>query len=68
MAALGTKPIRPSGMIELGDPELLELDMRSAASYWDIPIPIGRRDRRSGLTKRRQWEIEAAMQHDLAGA
>jgi len=35
------------------------MGMSQAAEYWGIPVSIGRRDRRSGIKKRRQEEIEA---------
>jgi DNA (cytosine-5)-methyltransferase 1 len=38
---------------------LLRMDMRQAAAYWNVAVPIGKRDRKSGAKKRRQWEIEA---------
>lgn len=57
--ALGVEPIRPKEILELGDPELLRMDMSKAANYWGIPISIGRRDRKSGAKKRKQEEIES---------
>lgn len=59
--ALGVKPTRPSVAIALGDDDLLRMDMSSAAAFWSIQNPIGRRDRKSGATKRKQQEIEAAL-------
>jgi len=35
------------------------MDMGEAADYWKVPVPIGRRDRKNGLRKRKQSEIEA---------
>jgi len=35
------------------------MEMSEAAAYFDVPIPIGRRDRKSGSKKRKQHEIEA---------
>jgi len=58
--ALGIVPKRPSGSIDLGSPELLSMDMGEAAEYWKIPVPIARRDRKNGLHKRKQAEIEAS--------
>ncbi len=58
MQALGASPNRPSRPIALGPAELLRVDMTAAASYWDVPIPIKRRDRKSGVRKRKQQEIE----------
>jgi DNA (cytosine-5)-methyltransferase 1 len=57
--ALGQAPCRPESRIALGDPELLRLDMSEAAAYFDVPVSIGRRDRKSGSKKRKQQEIEA---------
>jgi DNA (cytosine-5)-methyltransferase 1 len=34
--------------------------MSDAARYWGVPIPIARRDRKSGAKKRKQEEIEAS--------
>ena len=49
----------PNVIIPLGEPSLLQMDMSEAARYWDIAVPIGRRNRRNGLRKRKQEEIEA---------
>jgi len=57
--ALGLEPTRPSTSISLGDTALLRLGLAEAASFWEIPNPIGRRDRKSGAKKRKQAEIEA---------
>jgi DNA (cytosine-5)-methyltransferase 1 len=57
--ALGIKPNRPEKLLSLGDISLLRMDMSRAAAFWDIPNPIGRRDRKSGARKRKQHEIEA---------
>jgi DNA (cytosine-5)-methyltransferase 1 len=35
------------------------MDMSEAAAYFDVPISIGKRDRKSGSRKRKQEEIEA---------
>lgn len=58
LAALGVKPIRPGKIIALGDSALLRMDMSKACSFWGIPNPIGKRNRKSGVTKRRQHDIE----------
>jgi DNA (cytosine-5)-methyltransferase 1 len=58
--ALGIVPERASPSIDLGRPDLLSMDMGEAAEYWKVPIPIARRDRKNGLHKRKQSEIEAA--------
>ncbi|MBM3883870.1 MAG: hypothetical protein FJ387_29895 [Verrucomicrobia bacterium] len=46
--------------IDLGRPELLSMDMGEAAEYWKVPVPIAKRDRKNGLHKRKQSEIEVA--------
>jgi hypothetical protein len=35
--------------------------MSGAAAYFDVPIFIGKRDRKSGSRKRKQHEIEAEL-------
>lgn len=57
--ALGQEQQRPETRISLGDSGLLRLEMSEAAAYFDVPVPIGRRDRKSGSKKRKQHEIEA---------
>jgi DNA (cytosine-5)-methyltransferase 1 len=54
MSAIGRSPTRPPKAIALGDPTLLRVDMSSACSYWSIPNPIAQRNRKSGVTKRKQ--------------
>jgi len=56
--ALGTTRQLPVECIETGDPSLLRLTVSEAAAYFGISAPIMRRDKKSGATKRRQWEIE----------
>jgi len=56
--SLGVKPVHPKGLQPLGDSELLGMDMREAARYFGIDVPIGKRDRKSGARKRKQEEIE----------
>lgn len=51
----------PDKRLDLGDPALLTMDMRTASKFWKIPVPISRRDRKSGSRKRKQIEIEAEM-------
>lgn len=58
MQALGIVPRRPSASIDLGNPELLSMDMRAAATYWGVSVPIGKRDRKNGQHKRKQSEID----------
>ncbi len=57
--ALGSKPVRPRGRMELGDPSLLYLEAREAAAHFGVAPPNSRRDKKSGAKKRKQAEIEA---------
>ena len=58
--AMGIKaPTPPSEVLDLGDEELLRMGMSEAADYFGVSVPIGKRDRKSGATKRKQEEIEA---------
>jgi DNA (cytosine-5)-methyltransferase 1 len=41
------------------------MGMSEAARYFDVPVVIGKRDRKSGATKRKQHEIEAALMLEL---
>ena len=59
--ALGISPCRPVRKIDLGRPELLSLDMGEAAAFWNVPVPVGKRDRKNGMQKRKQAEIEASI-------
>lgn len=58
--ALRIDTTRPTEPLALGSPELLSMDMGEAAAYWKVPVLIGRRDRKNGLRKRKQAEIEEA--------
>jgi DNA (cytosine-5)-methyltransferase 1 len=60
MAALGIEAARPVEAVPLGDVSLLRMAMAHASEFWRVVVPIGRRDRKSGATKRKQVEIEAA--------
>lgn len=68
MRASGVKPERPPGVVALGAVPLLTFNMMEASCYWGIPVPIGRRDRKSGSRKRKQEEIEAEIQNELSYA
>lgn len=56
LRALGLKPKRPAKVVSLGSEGLLRFGMSEAASYWGISNPIGGRDRKSGVKKRKQSE------------
>lgn len=64
MKVIGAEPERPAEAIALGDERLLTMTLTEAASHFGVEAPNARRDRRSGATKRKQHEIEAAR---LAG-
>ena len=57
--AMGIKISKPKKILELGDTSLLTMDLSQAARYWGIPMPISKRDRKSGAKKRTQAETEA---------
>lgn len=59
---LGQTDARPAEAKALGDPSLLQLTVSQAAELFGVAAPNGKRDRRSGATKRKQHEIEAALQ------
>jgi DNA (cytosine-5)-methyltransferase 1 len=58
----GDRSVCPQEKISLGNPALLRMDMTQAAEYFGVPIPIGKRDRKSGVKKRKQHEIEAILE------
>jgi DNA (cytosine-5)-methyltransferase 1 len=58
--AAGLSPTRPTTVLDLGPKWLLEMDVTLAARHWGVVNPIGRRDKKSGATKRKQHEIELA--------
>jgi DNA (cytosine-5)-methyltransferase 1 len=65
IAAAGIAPRRPKRVFDLGPTKLLEMAMTQASEYCGIPIPIGRRDRKSGARKRKQVDIEALYRRQL---
>lgn len=58
--ALKLKPARTSESLALGDTALLYMEMSEAAEHFGVKKPSSKRDRKSGATKRKQHEIEAA--------
>lgn len=58
----GFQPKRPTRSIKLGDPKLLEMGMAEASAYWGVAVPIGNRNRKSGIRKRTQAETEGSYQ------
>lgn len=68
VAALGIEPNRPEKPIDLGDPELLDIEMTAAARHFGVDAPNSRRDRKSGAKKRKQHEIEEQREELLMAA
>lgn len=64
--ALGFVPSQVSSTIDLGDPNLLEMEMTGAAKYFGVAKPSSKRDRKSGTKKRKQAEIEFGQSQKLA--
>ncbi|MFV0337978.1 MAG: DNA (cytosine-5-)-methyltransferase, partial [Chthoniobacterales bacterium] len=58
MQALQLRPIQPEIQIKFSSTNLLTMDMTAASAYWNVKIPIGRRNKKSGVKKRKQEEIE----------
>lgn len=56
--ALGVEPKHTRKTLDLGNPSLLAMGMTEAAMFWDVEVPIKKRDRKNGLHKRKQHEIE----------
>lgn len=62
IAAIGIQPSKPAQAVELGDPKLIRMTVSQAARHFGIVAPNGKRDRKSGATKRKQADIEAAFE------
>lgn len=56
--ALGVIIKPPTKCLNLSDDNLLRFDATNASRYWEIRNPIAKRDRKSGVTKRKQSEID----------
>lgn len=65
MRALGIEPSRSADVQSLENPQLLAMEMTQAAIHFGVPRPAGRRDKKSGAKKRKQYEIEAARSKAL---
>ena len=59
ISALDVTPERPTKALELGAAALLQMRLQEAADFFGVANPIGRRDMKSGATKRRQVDVEA---------
>lgn len=57
-ASLGLKPTKPRRVLTLASEDLLHMDMKRASNYWDVAVPIGKRNKKSGAKKRKQVDIE----------
>lgn len=62
LTALGARATRPFETIELGDTDLLYMELSEAAEHFGVPKPSSKRDRKSGARKRKQHEIEAELE------
>jgi DNA (cytosine-5)-methyltransferase 1 len=58
---MGVLPTRPTEQLELGEVGWLRFDAGTAAAHWGVENPIGRRDKKSGDTKRKQADIERSL-------
>lgn len=58
MKALSVNPTKPKKVIDLGDVALLYLDLSKASEHFGVQKPDSKRNRKSGLKKRKQHEIE----------
>lgn len=67
MKAARIEPDRPAGTLRLGGDFLLRMDPTSAASHYGVPGLNGRRDRKSGATKRTQRETELWLRGSASG-
>ena len=56
-----SSPCPSTTVMPLGDPSLLTMDMGEAAEFFSIPVPIRKRDRKSGSKKRKQEDIERGL-------
>jgi DNA (cytosine-5)-methyltransferase 1 len=56
--SFGLKPTKPRRVVPFESEDLLQMDMKRASEYWNIAVPIGKRDKKSGAKKRKQADIE----------
>ena len=56
--SLGAEAIKPNLFVDLGDPVLLSLTIKTAAAHFGVEAPHRRRTSKSGVKKRSQAEIE----------
>ena len=60
LASFRAVPRAPTEALALGDTKLLYMELSEAAEHFGVQKPSSRRDRKSGVRKRKQHEIEAA--------
>ncbi|MCF6314151.1 MAG: DNA cytosine methyltransferase [Verrucomicrobiales bacterium] len=60
LKALEITPKHTRRTLKLGDDVVLGMDMKQASNYWNVEMPNGKRDRKSGAKKRTQAQTEAA--------
>ena len=65
--AAGYKPTRTGKPVDLGNDDLLRMDVTSACAHFGIVAPRSKRDQKSGATKRTQHQTEAWLQSRVAG-
>jgi DNA (cytosine-5)-methyltransferase 1 len=56
--SLGLKAKKSRRLLKFGDPELLNMDMSKASKAFDVKKPKTKRDQKSGVKKRKQYDIE----------
>ena len=62
LEALGYAPLTPFEVLDLGDLALLGMNLSQASEYFGVVAPPSKRDRKSGVVKRKQHEVEAALE------
>lgn len=69
MDSLGLKPKASRRVLDLGDSMLLNMAMSEAAKTFEVGKPQTRRDKKSGVKKRKQYETEKVrlMELEIAG-
>ena len=66
--ALNAGPHKADQILALGNPSLLEFTVTQAAEYFGVEAPSSKRDRKSGVKKRKQIDIEQERHYKLVAA
>ena len=67
LGVLGVAPERPFEIVDLANVDLLRMNLSDASAHFGVAAPPSKRDRKSGATKRKQSDIEAArLSHRLS--